>query len=231
MKNLRDIILEHRTDLLLDISLTKELVNKNFEYKGFHLTPLLLSVITEDFQICDILIKNGADVNSRDKIIDPNDLTYVEDGVYAIHHACSKGNLEIVKLLIENGANPNQETSLGQTPFLYSVQTNNLDLIKYLTPRTNDINKTISTGYNAICLAIDAYVDYNVIEHLVTLGIDVNNIGAGKWTPLLSSIAKERYDIAKLLITNGADVNAKTEAGWDIYYLSKDKIELLKIIE
>lgn len=62
-----------------------------------------------------------------------------------------------------------------------------------------------------------------IIEYLVLQGYDVNNVGPGKWTPLLSAVAKERYDIADLLIQNNADIYATTEAGWGIEYLAKDR--------
>jgi ankyrin repeat protein len=231
MQELIRSILEEQVETISNIYSTDEIVNNVFEYKGFYLTPLLLSVKIENYEICKLLIDKGANVSTADKIVCIDDLRYVDDGVYPVHHACRQGNLKIAELLIERGANPNQETSLGMTPFLYAVQTNNLDLIKYLTPLTNNINKTMSQNYNAINLAISGFVKYEIVEYLVSLRIDVNNDGAGHWTPLLSCVAKERYDVAKLLIDNGANVKSKTEAGWDIFYLAKNKEKLYEILQ
>ncbi|KAI9278483.1 acyl-CoA-binding protein [Phascolomyces articulosus] len=56
------------------------------------------------------------DIISKQKdLVDGHD----EDGLTALHHACDRGNLEMVKLLIELGANVNAKTNEQETPLHY----------------------------------------------------------------------------------------------------------------
>src|SRR5689334_18021896 len=59
-------------------------------------TPLHYAVIRDDLPIAQLLIARGADVNA----------TY-RSGVTALQLAASRGNLEMVRLLIDSGANVN----------------------------------------------------------------------------------------------------------------------------
>ncbi len=96
------------------------------------------------------------------------------------------GNVEIVKLLIENSADPTIKDKNGQTPLLVASVYGHLTIVKILLKR-EDVQKN---------------VDFR----------DVDNA-----TPLMGAAAhgfknKEvAFEISKLLLDNGADVNAKSE--------------------
>jgi hypothetical protein len=67
-------------------------------------TALMEAVLTDCYEICELLIARGADVNEHDKF-----------GNTALMLAAMIESNEVVKLLIDKGANVNAQTSSGQT--------------------------------------------------------------------------------------------------------------------
>lgn len=208
----------------------RRLKDSVLEYKGFKLSPLLLAVKSDNFEAAKTFLEAGASAKVEDKLINDNDRQFVEDGLEPIHYAARNGNLDMVKLLERYGADVNQETAgTRMTPFFYAIESKNIELVKYISTQLNDLNHKMSANYNALNYALSSFSSNKVIEYLVKTGVNVNDRGAGSWTPLLSSVAKGRYDIAELLIVNNANIYAKTEAGWDMDYLAKDKSWLEQI--
>jgi ankyrin repeat protein len=53
-------------------------------------------------------------------------------GKYPIHYAVEKENIELIKVLIDQGADINSKDSVGYSPFHYSVMSKKLSLVNYL---------------------------------------------------------------------------------------------------
>ncbi|NLD91775.1 MAG: hypothetical protein GX639_03810 [Fibrobacter sp.] len=93
-------------------------------------TPLTLACALENIQnaaaIAELLIKNGADVNGAGSV--GGDYTY-----YPLINAIKKGNVQLTKLLIDNGAKTNILDNQGKTPVSYAQESGNqaiIDLVK-----------------------------------------------------------------------------------------------------
>ncbi|EUD65452.1 hypothetical protein C922_04192 [Plasmodium inui San Antonio 1] len=74
------------------------------------------------------------------------------DGLCALHYACDRGYLDIVKLLIELGADINADDSSGDTALHIAAYSGKKDIIDYLTSAGADINRKNSEGltFNSI---------------------------------------------------------------------------------
>ena len=70
-----------------------------------------------DKDIVEILVKYGA-----------------QDLGHALHGACMEGNLDVVKVLVVNGA-PVEEVESGCAPIHIAAQYNNSDVIRYLVEK------------------------------------------------------------------------------------------------
>ena len=81
-------------------------------------TPLHNSVDSDDKDIVELLIKNGADVNATHN-----------GGGTPLHWAARKGQKEIVELLISYGANVNTQDEDGGTPLYYTSNPEIVDLL------------------------------------------------------------------------------------------------------
>jgi len=73
-------------------------------------TPLMEAAIHSQYEICELLIQAGADVNAREK-----------RKWTALHFAAQEDNRDVVKLLLENGAEVDAEDDYKNTPLLRSV--------------------------------------------------------------------------------------------------------------
>jgi uncharacterized protein len=79
-------------------------VPSNNPYK---VTPLHSACAISQYEIIELLIRHGADVNAKQM-----------QGVTPLHSAAHNGQTKIIKLLIENGADVNSKMENGQTPLV-----------------------------------------------------------------------------------------------------------------
>jgi ankyrin repeat protein len=64
------------------------------------------------------------------------------NGYTALTLAATKGHSEVVRLLIEKGANLNTTTSCGRTPLFYAIENGHLKTVRLLV----DMNMSVSIG-------------------------------------------------------------------------------------
>ena len=77
----------------------------------FKVAPIHSTCAISNYEIADLLIKNGADVNAKQM-----------QGVTPLHSAAHNGQNELAKLLIENGADINAKMDNGQTPLFMAEE-------------------------------------------------------------------------------------------------------------
>lgn len=134
--------------------------------------PLTIAMMNSNWDIAKRLIEAGADVNQWD--INGNSPLAV-----AIGNMQSLGNrnpldqdrpnkatgLDLVKMLLERGANPNQQlyhgtgglsADRGMTPFLVACSTGNIELVKLLLDHGANPKLATSDGRGPIIMAISA---------------------------------------------------------------------------
>lgn len=88
------------------------------------------------------------------------------EGASALWVAAGAGHLNIVKLLIEHGADINHHTKNVSTPVRAACFDGRLDIIRYLMDHGADIN--LANGYNNTCLMITSYKGHaDVVEYLL----------------------------------------------------------------
>lgn len=112
--------------------------------------------------------------------------------------------LDIMKLLIEKGANVNAQNKFGKTALMYAIQYGNLDAVKMLVEHKADVN-----------LATFENVDgYETCEY---------DLAAKKRTPLMYAAWHANDEVVKYLLSKGAKQEAKDTEGHDYtFYLTKN---------
>lgn len=161
-------------------------------------------------EIIDALIKAGADVN----VVCPGLGT-------ALNEAVGKGNGEVVKLLLQNGANPN--TTGTYLPIINAVSFGHTDILKMLldagaNPNVKDSLKSVLT--KALDHAKNNQANgLQMIKLLVEAKVDINEKYDG-YTPLMWAAINQQIDIYNYLIKAGADQTIKSPDGHTAsYYL------------
>jgi ankyrin repeat protein len=165
--------------------------------------------------------KDPAIVNARD-----------QDGRTPLHWACRGRKLEVVKLLVEKGADVNAEDSNKIVPLHSLASRNNAAAIAVLLDNGADVDardygNNTALHYAAMSNAADAVVI------LLKAGAGLENIEDYGRTPLVLG-ARERGGpkTIKLLIEAGADVKAKDKFGATALHLAswrgkKEVVDLL----
>lgn len=71
-------------------------------------------------------------------------LFFIKNGESALHLAVTSGNVEIVKILIEQGCDVNAQTIDGITPLFLAQRENNVEIIGFLLE--NGASKSLPTS-------------------------------------------------------------------------------------
>ncbi|KAF5608355.1 ankyrin protein [Fusarium pseudoanthophilum] len=141
---------------------------------------------------CQLLLATGADVNADFRST-------------ALKSAVSSGHVELVKFLIEAGADVNASKT-GMTALEVAVHKNNTELAKLLIEAGASFD-TSSVQISALQLALSKN-DRELAALFLAKGADINDLTFGE-TLLQRAANLENLELVKLLINLGADVDAK----------------------
>ena len=180
----------HEIMLILLKHLDKRKVNLECMLKRL----LLLAAQFAGNDIVIELIRMGAEMNPKH-----NDYYPMKQNETPLQVAIKNQNLEVVRVLLANGSDPNSFPVLNQ-----ALETGNLKIIQML----------LENGANGNYLFDEALFAYSnslaTIEMLLKCDVDVNIRDDSNWTPLHRTIANtSNVGLASLLIRFGADINAK----------------------
>ena len=149
-----------------DAKIVKALVragaNPNVKVVSFHageITPLISAINSDSEQrveVVSILISGKAQINPEGQFL-----------ISPLMHAV--GDLEIVKLLIANGANVNQKNVRGATALMAAAIDGTASVVRYLLEQGADVNARDKDGTTALMCAEGrrAYFDAEEREEII----------------------------------------------------------------
>lgn len=140
-------------------------------------------------EIAKILLKSGVPVSRLDN-----------DDTPTLIYAIETQNLELISLLIENGADVNLKiTYNGVFPLYFAVELNNLEIIHLLISKGADVNNKTRFGCTALHKACCNKEDESIIKILLQNGARVsveNEYGNTPFTILKRYyVAVNKYDL------------------------------------
>jgi hypothetical protein len=164
-----------------------------------------------------------------DASVDEINLTEPDMGQAALHFAVDESSIEVVKLLIEYGANINMPNRYGRTPLHIAAMYNRWDSAEALIDAGADM--TIRDGWGHQALLMAEHIERTVALLLIERGAPLDS--SMSLDSYLNLAARGGYvEAARRLVLAGADVWGKNTWGKSQYAIAKEygHEELAKII-
>lgn len=228
-----------------------DLLVRSFSSKNIEIVKYLLDrgarvgktlYLCEDINILAYLVENGISLN-----------TASDEGKTILMTACEKNNVELTKYLIWNNADLSKKNRSGETALIIAAKKSNFELVKLLVDY--GANPYIGKQSGALELCISAILNDSEKARnlLLYYGINVDSLldenSEEEITPIMIAAKINNYDVAKVLIENGADLNRKRDISYEIdtseseiekaedttrsilaYAIENDNLELAKLL-
>lgn len=155
------------------------------------------------------------------------------DGCTVLHLAADGGHIDVVKFLVERGADLAAIDMEGRTPLVCAIKHDLSSLRLVETLLSYEITLGIATDRDlALTKAVETR-NADIIKLLLENGADVNHKGKDGLTPLISSmVSRCPLNIIETLFTHGADFSAadgfqQTPLYWAAY---SERIDYLRLL-
>ncbi|MEJ2406268.1 MAG: ankyrin repeat domain-containing protein [Candidatus Thiodiazotropha sp.] len=174
------------------------------------------SALDGDIGSVQDLVNKGADVEQK------NSASGEYEGFTPLMMAINNGHEEVVRYLLDSGADVNASGKLGRTPLHLAAFNGMLELAQTLISQGANVNaKTVEGATPMHSAAIAIKNNVQVLQLLLANGADVNGGRDSEvGTPLVLSARYGDVEVAEILISNGADINAKNASGESALHIS-----------
>jgi ankyrin repeat protein len=167
---------------------------------------------TIDEQLIDAV--TAKDVASVERLLDAGASpdTIDSDGAPILKTAITmrgEQGIEIVSLLVDNGAKVNVFDRRGNALLPYAAQEGKLEIVQMLLDAGINVDGTYTEniGTNNTALSVAVYRNHKeIVELLIAHGANLNHAETGsEYTPLGYAAYQNNHEIIKILLENGAD--------------------------
>lgn len=167
--------------------------NKSTVFFGSNETELMSAISSKDFEKAKVMVLN----NEQIFLTDSNQRS-------ALHYAARIGNLELVRLLVERGANIDEKDIFSQTPLMLSIseEISNFLIANGANIEFAEANRRVRNFDPLLKIAVmnnSVEEAKNLLEH----GAIVNVLDKQARTPLFFC---HSIEMAELLVRYGADI-------------------------
>ena len=165
-------------------------------FLGF--SPLSLACRCSNVETASYLLEIGADPNIPNR----------KDFSYPIEIAVEKKNLDLVGLLLRNGASVQLQKRAGESLIDKAVKADSPEMIELLARYGADISCRSEFSLSSPLHTAAVKASPAVVSKLIEMGAYVDSLDQDKMTPLHKACANERPEIVSILLQKGADINA-----------------------
>lgn len=171
-------------------------------------TPLHVAARSSSTQLLELLLAKRANVNATSKT-----------GDTPLSGAIASERWENAKFLIAKGADIRSDTGEG-TALIMAARHGSRELVELLVGKGADVRAKNRSGLTALhYAAVNGHRD--VAEYLIDKGADVNAAsvvkdGRNVAPPLMGAAYRGRFDVVKLLVIRGANLNFRNRDGGNV---------------
>lgn len=129
--------------------------------------------IGEDEKVVELIEKFGANINKLYKFYNRSSNMYYD--ITPLMHYILCHDFDMVKYLVEHGADVNMKGEYGDTAIFSAISNKNLDILKYLVENGADVNIQKQNGNTPTPLFYAVmFGNIQIIKYLLEHGADVN---------------------------------------------------------
>ncbi|XP_074600327.1 multiple ankyrin repeats single KH domain isoform X2 [Brevipalpus obovatus] len=163
-------------------------------------TPLMEAASAGHVAVAKILVVNGASINSHSDEFKESALTL----------ACYKGHLEMVRFLLEAGADQEHKTEEMHTALMEASMDGHVEVARLLLDSGAQVNMPADSFESPLTLAAcGGHVE--LVMLLLERGANIEEVNDEGYTPLMEAAREGQEEVVALLLSQGADINAQTE--------------------
>ncbi|KAJ5115954.1 hypothetical protein N7456_000302 [Penicillium angulare] len=175
-------------------------------------SALTFAVEYESAEATELLLKNGANPDGDDKA--PGDRPML----LAAHN----GNVPVLEVLIQYGANIEITGNMGLTALRYACNRNQVDAVRSLLNHGAEIDAVYVPGHSTpLCCAVDDG-KLEITKALLEYRPNLNAQDSAGHTPIMLAVKEKSVEILRLLLDSGADFNIQAPGGYDALDLAME---------
>ncbi|EXJ92782.1 hypothetical protein A1O3_01334 [Capronia epimyces CBS 606.96] len=164
---------------------------------GLEVNVLREAVLNRDPETVRLLLLFGADPNAADR-----------HGLTPLYTATELGSLEVTKLLLKYGGDPNLPAGPEYlSPLGMSVVEDRAEFVHLCLTYGGDANLNMPNGNTLLIQAISETTPQKLLELMLNYGSDPNGKNSEGQTPLIAAIQARRIDLTTVLLDHGANPN------------------------
>ncbi|XP_043466891.1 ankyrin-1-like [Leptopilina heterotoma] len=161
---------------------------------------------TEDYTPLFLAVHNS-DLNRVNTLLNKKNLEKHVHDKRLLHVAAARGHLQIVDLLIKNGAKLNVEDVKGRTPFYVALQQNKVEVAEFLLENGARIDIPREGGRTTLHVAIKMQ-NIQIVERLLKQGAMVNVLDdMTRLKPIDLAASLNNIRLVELLLKYGAKMD------------------------
>ncbi|XP_046672408.1 ankyrin repeat domain-containing protein 17-like isoform X4 [Homalodisca vitripennis] len=185
---------EHCVRVLLEAGANVEDHNENGH------TPLMEAASAGHVTVAKILLEHGAGINTHSNEFKESALTL----------ACYKGHLDMVRFLLEAGADQEHKTDEMHTALMEASMDGHVEVAKLLLDSGAQVNMPTDSFESPLTLAAcGGHVDLALL--LIERGANIEEVNDEGYTPLMEAAREGHEEMVSVLLNKGANINAQTE--------------------
>ncbi|KAG1661828.1 Ankyrin repeat domain-containing protein 17 [Nymphon striatum] len=163
-------------------------------------TPLMEAASAGHVPIAKILLEHGAGINTHSSEFKESALTL----------ACYKGHVEMVRFLLQAGADQEHKTDEMHTALMEASMDGHVEVAKLLLNSGAQVNMPADSFESPLTLAAcGGHVELAML--LIERGANIEEVNDEGYTPLMEAAREGHEEMVALLVSQGADYNAQTE--------------------
>ncbi|XP_068908725.1 ankyrin repeat domain-containing protein 17 isoform X12 [Tenebrio molitor] len=163
-------------------------------------TPLMEAASAGHVDLAKILLKRGAGINTHSNEFKESALTL----------ACYKGHLEMVRFLLEAGADQEHKTDEMHTALMEASMDGHVEVARLLLDSGAQVNMPTDSFESPLTLAAcGGHVDLAML--LIERGANIEEVNDEGYTPLMEAAREGHEEMVHLLLGQGANINAQTD--------------------